>query len=69
MVINHVQRIDLSSGDLRIIGGYLGHQRAATRNEIKALLDAHGQFGNDNWIDILEEGRRNMEEAQKRSSS
>jgi inosine-uridine nucleoside N-ribohydrolase len=67
MVINHVQRIELSRDHLQIIGVYLGHQRPATRQEVKTLLDLHGQFGNANWQDVLDEGRRELAKAQESS--
>ena len=67
MVINHVQRVELDDEQLRIIAASRGEHRRATRQEVKALLDDHGQFGNANWEDLLDDGRRELAKAQESS--
>lgn len=67
MVINHVQRVELDDEQLRIIAASRGERRRATRQEVKALLDDHGQFGNANWEDLLDDGRRELAKAQESS--
>jgi Flp pilus assembly CpaE family ATPase len=66
MVINHVQRVELDDETLRIIAASWGERRRATRQEVKRLLDMHGNLGNPNWDDLLDEGRRELERVEPR---
>jgi|TARA_R100000963_G_scaffold28673_1_gene19752 Mg2+ and Co2+ transporter CorA len=60
MVINHVMRLDLSEQERRVCAAYLGHDRPATRSEIKEMLNAFGAYKNTQWIDVLEQGEAQL---------
>ena len=57
MIIRHTMRVELDDETLRLIAASWRERRPATRQEVKKLLDMHGEFGNANWDDVLEEGR------------
>ncbi len=61
MTIRHTRRVELDDETLRIIAASWGERRRATRQEVKRLLDMHGEFGNPNWDDLLDEGRQELE--------
>jgi hypothetical protein len=61
MIIRHTMRVELDDETLRLITASWGERRRATRQEVKNLLDMHGEFGNANWDDVLEEGRQELE--------